>query len=160
MINNDILRRLRYALKMKDLVMVEIFKLMEHNIGVGEILDMLRKEEDERFLECSDHALALFLDGLIIYKRGKREDQVVDPKTHSFTLDNNEIFKKLRIALKLKDDDIVEILKLVKFNVTKSEINALFRKKGHQNFKKCGDQLLRNFLLGLTKRNAEDTKKL
>jgi uncharacterized protein YehS (DUF1456 family) len=62
---------------------------------------------------------------------------------------NNDILKKLRVALKLRDDEIVEILKLVNFNVTRSELSALFRKEDHPNYKDCGDQLLRNFLDGL-----------
>lgn len=62
---------------------------------------------------------------------------------------NNDILKKLRIALKLRDDDIIEILKLVDFKVSKSELGALFRNEDHPNFMLCGDQLLRNFLNGL-----------
>jgi uncharacterized protein YehS (DUF1456 family) len=62
---------------------------------------------------------------------------------------NNDIFKKLRVALKLKDDDIIKILKLVDFKISKSELGAIFRKEDHPNYKECGDQLLRNFLNGL-----------
>ena len=62
---------------------------------------------------------------------------------------NNDIFKKLRVALKLKDDDILGILKLVDFKISKSELGAIFRKDDHPNYKECGDQLLRNFLNGL-----------
>ncbi len=62
---------------------------------------------------------------------------------------NNDILKKLRIALKLKDDDILEILKLVDFDLSKSEVNALFRSEDHANYVECGDQILRNFLNGL-----------
>lgn len=62
---------------------------------------------------------------------------------------NNDILKKLRIALKLRDEDIIEILKLVDFPVSKSELSALFRAEDHPNYKECGDQLLRNFLNGL-----------
>jgi uncharacterized protein YehS (DUF1456 family) len=62
---------------------------------------------------------------------------------------NNDILKKLRVALKLRDEDIVEILMLVDFPVSKSEVNALFRTEDHPNYKECGDQLLRNFLNGL-----------
>jgi uncharacterized protein YehS (DUF1456 family) len=64
-------------------------------------------------------------------------------------LTNNDILKKIRVALELKDEDIIEILKLSDFEVTKSELNALFRKPDHPNYKQCGDQLLRNFLNGL-----------
>ena len=64
-------------------------------------------------------------------------------------LTNNDILKKIRVALELKDDDIVSILKLADFEVSKTELNALFRKPDHPNYKECGDQLLRNFLNGL-----------
>jgi uncharacterized protein YehS (DUF1456 family) len=64
-------------------------------------------------------------------------------------LTNNDILKKLRVALELKDEEIIQILKLVDFDVTKSELSALFRQEGHPNYKPCGDQLLRNFLNGL-----------
>lgn len=62
---------------------------------------------------------------------------------------NNDILKKLRVALHLRDDEIVEILKLVDFSITKSELGAFFRKEDHPNYKNCGDQVLRNFLNGL-----------
>ena len=62
---------------------------------------------------------------------------------------NNDILKKLRVALQLKDDDIVRILALVDFKVTATELGAIFRKEDHPNYKECGDQLLRNFLNGL-----------
>ena len=74
-------------------------------------------------------------------------------------MNNNDIFKKLRIAFNMKDTDIIETLKLVDFHVTKSEINALFRKKDHRNFKKCGDQLLRNFLDGIIAREQKNITK-
>ena len=64
-------------------------------------------------------------------------------------MSNNDIMKKLRVALKLNDQEIVEILKLVDFTITKSELAAIFRNKEHENFKPCGDQILRNFLNGL-----------
>jgi len=62
---------------------------------------------------------------------------------------NNDILKKLRVALSLKNTDIIAILKLVDFNITESELGAIFRTEDHPNFKPCGDQLLRNFLNGL-----------
>lgn len=64
-------------------------------------------------------------------------------------LTNNDILKKIRVALELKDEDIVHILGLSGFKVSKTELNALFRKPDHPNYKECGDQLLRNFLNGL-----------
>ncbi len=64
-------------------------------------------------------------------------------------MDNNDVFKKLRVALHLRDDEIVDILKLVDYEITKTELSAVFRKDDHPNYKPCGDQLLRNFLNGL-----------
>lgn len=64
-------------------------------------------------------------------------------------MDNNDVFKKLRVALHLRDDEIIDILKLVDFKITRSELSAIFRKDDHPNYKPCGDQLLRNFLNGL-----------
>lgn len=64
-------------------------------------------------------------------------------------MNNNDVFKKLRVALKLRDDEIVAILKLVDFKISKSELGAFFRKEDHPNYMECGDQVLRNFLNGL-----------
>ncbi|MCG2461778.1 DUF1456 family protein [Flavobacteriaceae bacterium F89] len=64
-------------------------------------------------------------------------------------MNNNDVFKKLRVALRLRDDEIVDILKLVDFKISKSELGAFFRKEDHPNYMECGDQILRNFLNGL-----------
>lgn len=78
-------------------------------------------------------------------------------------MSNNDIFKKLRVALQLRDDQIIEILKLVDFQISKSELSAFFRKEDHPNYKNCGDQVLRNFLNGLVihlrGNKASDTSK-
>lgn len=66
---------------------------------------------------------------------------------------NNDILWKLRIALKLKDTDIIEILKLADFEITKTELSAFFRREDHPNYRQCGDQILRRFLDGLIIRN-------
>lgn len=75
-------------------------------------------------------------------------------------MSNNDIMKKLRVALSLNSDQIIEICKLVGFTVTKSELGDIFRKDDHPNFKKCGDQILRNFLNGLViyKRGPREEK--
>lgn len=64
-------------------------------------------------------------------------------------MSNNDIMKKLRVAMKFTDDDIIKVLNLANFRITKTEISAIFRKDDHPNFKPCGDQILRNFLNGL-----------
>lgn len=159
MTNNDILRRLRYALNISDSTMIEIFKLSEHEIEPSGLTNLLKKEDEKGYVECSDHVLELFLDGLIFHKRGKMETKPAQEKKPDSPLTNNKILKKLRIALELKEDDMLEILKLGNIDVSKSELSALFRKEGHKNYKECGDQILRNFLKGLTIRYKGKNKK-
>lgn len=74
---------------------------------------------------------------------------------------NNDILKKLRVALKLRNDEIIQILSLVDYKISASELGALFRKEDHPNYKECGDQILRNFLNGLIihLRGPMDTEK-
>jgi uncharacterized protein YehS (DUF1456 family) len=152
MINNDILRRLRYSLNINDLTMIEIFKLAEHTIEQSSLTDLFKREDEEGYIACKDDVLGHFLDGLILHKRGKKEMQPGQVKKPVSPLTNNAILKKLRIALELKEDDMLGILKLADTVISKSELNALFRKQGHRNYKECGDQFLRSFLKGLSVR--------
>lgn len=76
-------------------------------------------------------------------------------------LTNNDILKKLRVALSFRDTDILECLELVEFKISKSELSAIFRNEDHPNYQECGDQILRNFLNGLIIKNRgrrEDPK--
>lgn len=150
MTNNDILRRLRYALNIKDTTLIEIFKLSGYKIGKSDLTGILKKEGEEGCLNCSDNIMELFLDGLIIYKRGKREAIEGNVKKQDMPLTNNSILKKLRIALKFRENDMLGTLKLAGMNISKSELSAFFRKEGQRHYKECGDQILRNFLKGLT----------
>jgi len=77
-------------------------------------------------------------------------------------MDNNDVFKKLRVALQLRNDDIIEIMKLVDFRITATELGAFFRREDHPNYKNCGDQVLRNFLNGLIihKRGVMEKKEM
>lgn len=155
MINNDVLRSIRYTLDLSDAKMAAIIKLAEHEVELSAIASFLKKEDEEGFVECSDELLELFLDGLITSRRGKIEPkQEPEPEKKSGTrLTNNIILKKLRIAFELKEEDLHGILELAGFQVSKPELSALFRKKGHKNYRTCGDQLLRNFLKGLALRH-------
>ncbi len=149
MSNNDLLRRIRYALNIGNASMKGIFLLAGHAVTEAAVLDMMKNEGDEGYVECSDRLLGLFLDGLIIQKRGKRETSPEKPVRSNERLTNNIVLKKMRIALGFTDGDILEMLKLAEFEITKSELSALFRKKGHKNYKVCGDQIVKKFLLGL-----------
>lgn len=150
MTNNDILRRLRYALNLSDSEMVAIFKLSGHKIWPSALLDLLKKEGQAGYVDCRNDLLELFLDGLIIHRRGRRDNQAGPSARAATPLTNNSILKKLRIALDLKEGDMLAILEKANAHVSKAELSALFRRPGHRNYKACGDQFLRNFLQGLT----------
>lgn len=150
MTNNDILRRVRYALNINDPGMIEIFGLADCLMGKTDLANLLKKEDEPGFVECTDKIMENFLNGLICLKRGKIEQRQSQESRPAERLSNNTILKKIRIALELREDDMLEIMGLADVKVSKSELTALFRKKGHKNYKECGDQFLRNFLKGLT----------
>lgn len=152
---NDVLRRLRYALDLDDPRMGEIFELAGQPVEPGDLRGYLKKEEEEGFMVCGPGILRAFLDGLITKNRGPREDRPGPGGAPSAgispgTLNNNQILKKLRIALELQEEDMLGIFQLGEFPLSKAELSALFRKEGHRNYKPCGDQLLKKFLKGLT----------
>jgi uncharacterized protein YehS (DUF1456 family) len=154
MTNNDVLRRLRYILDIKNTTMIDIFKLSDKVFKEDGVIALLKKEEEENYLECTNEDMTAFLDGLIVYKRGPSNKKAeVDP-TH---LTNNMILKKIRIALEIKEEDMLKVLKLGGIVISKYELSALFRKEGHKNYKECGDQILRNFLRGLTEKYRAKT---
>ncbi|MDD1014720.1 DUF1456 family protein [Pseudomonas rubra] len=150
MIHNDALRSLRYLLDVNDAKLTDIIKLSGFDVSTADIASYLKKEEEEGFVRCPDEVIAHFLDGLVIFKRGKDDSR--PPLPIELPVTNNIVMKKLRVAFELKEDDLHAILKAADFPVSKPELSALFRKVGHNNYRPCGDQLLRNFLKGLTLR--------
>jgi len=148
MTNNDVLKRLRYALRIDDRTMLECWFLMDTAVSSAELLAMLRNEEEEGYLNCSDKNLSLFLDGFIISRRGRKEGGAA-PRSVDLNLNNNLILKKLRIAMNYRDDDMIQTMAAAGVQISKSELNALFRNPDHRNFQECGDQFLRNFIKGL-----------
>lgn len=153
--NNDVLRRFRYAMDVKDTTMVKIFQLGKCNVDLAGVRALLAKEDDPGFMVCGDDAMVLFLDGLISYNRGPREgaDPVSPQKPQQ--LNNNLILKKMKIALELQQEDLMKIFSLAGVTVSKGELTALFRKEGHKNYRPCQDQFLRNFLKGLGLRHRQ-----
>ena len=153
MTNNDIFRRIRYIFNFNDSKMVAVFGLANHQVTREQISSWLKKDDDPSYQKCSDTHLAIFLNGLINDKRGKKEGQQPEPETH---LTNNNIFVKLRIALNLKAEDVLDILALADLHISKHELSALFRRPGHKHFRDCKDQILRNFLYGLQLKYRDD----
>lgn len=144
--NNDILRRLRYTFDFQDTDMIAIFAAADHETTRSEISDWLKKDEDPAFMDCDDETLAIFLNGLINTKRGRKDGPLQVPEKR---LNNNIVFRKLRIALDLKAEDILEILESENLKMSKHELSAFFRKVDHKHYRECLDQVLRNFLKGV-----------
>jgi uncharacterized protein YehS (DUF1456 family) len=150
--NNDVLKRLRYALNITDLKVLELFRLVDYDIPKAELESIFKTEDEAGYVECGDDLMEKFLKALVISRRGRREGAAdgKPPAAGRLRLCNNDVLKRIRIALELKDDDIIGIMGLAKVQLSKSELSALFRKPGHPNYRPCGDQFLRNFLVGLT----------
>ncbi len=147
MTNNDYLKSLRYILDVGDSKIVDILKLAGLAVPLDEVRAYLKNEEDEGYIKCSDEVMAHFLDGLIYFKRGKDESK--PPAPFELPINNNIVLKKVKVAFALKEDDMHEALGRAGFKVGRSELSALLRKKGHENYRECGDQFLRNFFKGL-----------
>ena len=146
MTNNDIIRRIRYTFEYNDDKMIEIFGLADYEVTRAQISDWLKKDDDSAFQELLDYQLAIFLNGFINDRRGKKEGAQPEPEK---SINNNIIFRKLKIALNLKDDDILEIFKLVDLRISKHELSSFFRNPKQDKYRPCKDQFLRNFLHGV-----------
>ena len=143
--NNDVMRSIRYALDLPDAAIANMVGLTGYAVDVAAIAPLLKDEADPDSAIFDDTLLAAFLDGLIIHQRGARDTPPAPVKR----LTNNLIFKKIRIAFDLKEDDLHAILKLAEFEISKPELSAIFRNPDNKNYRQCGDQLLRYFLKGL-----------
>ena len=152
MLNNDILRSIRYMLDLADNKVVEIIQLADPGLPIDTpaVHALLKKEDEDGFVACSDRVLAHFLDGLVFHYRGR--DDSLPPRPVEIRITNNVVLKKLRVAFQFTDVDMHQAFADAGFPVSKPELSALFRQPGHKNFRLCGDQLLRNFLKGLTLR--------
>ena len=146
MTNNDILRRIRYVFDFNDDTMIKIFALADSKVTREQISSWLKKDDDPDYKACTDTELATFLNGLINFKRGKKDGPQPVPEKK---LNNNIIFRKLKIALNLKEEDTLALLKLADLTISKHELSAFFRKEGHKHYRVCKDQILRNFLKGM-----------
>lgn len=154
MVNNDVLRRIRFIFDFSDSKMIALFGLAGLQVTREQISDWLKKDDDPAYQECSDQQLAIFLNGLINDKRGTKEGHQPEPEQR---LNNNIIFRKLKIALNLQAEDILEIMALVEVQISKHELSAFFRRPGHKHHRVCNDQILRNFLKGIQLKYRTDT---
>lgn len=168
--NNDTLIRIRYAFDIKDRDMIKIFKFGGLVYTSEEIKKLLTKSKDGFFHEdvtdeeidaleenipCTNEILERFLNGFIIFKRGKQELKPGMKPQPEITIEsgksvNNVILKKIKIALGLTGDEVIDLFKKVDVTVGKSELGGLLRKEGHKHYRYCGDNYARKFLKALS----------
>ena len=148
--NNDVLRRLRYALNLSDGDLVQLFADGGITARPEQIWAWMGREGEPGTLELTEDTLEALLDALVLQRRGPPPPHARPPPTEPLT--NNAILKKLRVALKLRDGDMLELFALGGHPLSKSELGGLFRQRGHQHYRDCGNQLLRAFLAGLSKK--------
>ncbi len=148
--NNDVIRSLRHVLDLNEATIVDIFKLAQHKVDPATVSGYLKESDEAGFNACNDNYLTLFLDGLITYRRGPSSINPLPAKGIFPPLTNNSIFKKIRIAFDLKEEDLLELMSLADYEVSKNELSAIFRKPGHKHYRECSDDFLMGFLVGLT----------
>lgn len=151
------LRRLRYTFNFNDKQMIALFASSGLQVSREQVSQWLKKDDDANFVNCMDSQLAYFLNGFINEKRGKKEgpNPVAEKR-----LSNNVILTKLKIALNLKAEELIELLETVGFRLNKPELSAFSRKTDHKHYRECKDQVLRNLLQAIDKRyHVERTSK-
>lgn len=144
--NNDIIRSIRYTLDLGDSKMIAIFKLADYHITREQVCNWLKKDDDPTWQNCADTELAIFLNGLITDRRGKKEGPPVEIEKR---INNNIVLRKLKIAFNLTGDQMLKIIELAGLRMSQHELSALFRRPDHKHYRPCKDQILRNFLKGL-----------
>ena len=147
--NNDVLRRLRYTFNYNDKQMIALFLSAGITVTREQVSQWLKKDNDTDFVSCLDVELAAFLNGFINEKRGKKEGAQALPEKR---LTNNIVLTKLKIALNLKAEALIDLLNSVDFRLNKPELSAFSRKTDHKHYRECKDQVLRNLLQAIDKK--------
>ncbi|WP_394144443.1 YehS family protein [Vibrio atypicus] len=155
MTNNEILRRIQHSLNLKNTQIIKAFEQADTTVAPNQVNDWLKADSDKSVTKMKDKELALFLNGFINLKRGKKEGEQPKPEQ---SLTNNMIFMKLRIALNMKAEDVLDVLEVVDVSLSKYEIGAYFRKPNNKNYKVCEDTLLCEFLNGVQFTHRPDSE--
>lgn len=147
---NDYTRRIRYALKIDDAEAVRLIKLGGDSATLQDVEAWRKKEGDDDYLACPEPMLLAFLNGLVTDKRGPAPVSPYRKPKSAERFDNNTVMKQLRIALSLKTDDVYEAIQSGGGRLGKTEVSAFFRNSDARNYRRCGDQVMRWFLAGIT----------
>lgn len=149
MSHNDTLRSIRYILNVTDAKLAEIFVLGGANEASPAVVSaMLTPEDAPGHVPCTELLMAHFLNGLVVFKRGK--DETRPPQPVEIPVTNNVVLKRLRVAFELRDEALIALLAKTGFQVSKTELSAFFRRPDHRNYRTCGDQFLRNLLKAMS----------
>ena len=149
MTNNDVLRRLRYTLSLSDDAAGQLFALGGQLATAEEVDLWTRPDDDPARVEMTDYALATFLNGLIVERRGQRPDK---PLVAERELTNNGILRKLKIAFDWRTQDVQALVALAGKSIGQAEVTAFFRRPGTRQYRVMQDQYLRWVLTGLQRR--------
>jgi uncharacterized protein YehS (DUF1456 family) len=144
--NNEIIRRLRFVLKVGDDVLKKSYVLGGCSLPSSDIEAFFVAENAKAYRDCPDENFIQFLDGLIVHLRGPSPNGLPEP----VAINNNVILKKVRIALTLEARDLDNIIMLADEEMSAHEISALFRKPNNKHFVVCSDELLEKFFSGLS----------
>lgn len=126
--------------------MIALFKSHDREVSIEQLHAWFREEDNPAYCTLEDRDFSIFLNALIDDKRGKKEGHKPPVEQR---LSNNNILVKLKIALNLKAQDMLDILEMADLSISKHELSAFFRKPNHKHFRQCKDQVMRNFLMGL-----------
>ncbi|MDR3190304.1 MAG: DUF1456 family protein [Lactobacillaceae bacterium] len=161
--NNDILIRLRFALKISNENLVKIFAFGGLQVTEKQLDLIFTKQapETKRDEHLSMHDLEAFMNGLIISQRGVKKDTAGQPLPSTFDMTseatiNNVVIKKLKIAMSYTSDDLLSFLASAKIEISPNELSAVLRNPSHRNYKPAGDRYLRNILKGMAMQYRPD----
>lgn len=143
---SDCLRRVRYILDLDDKEVIAVFEQAEQKVTRAQVIAWMKKDDEPEFKEISDVMFATFLNGLINQRRGRKDGPQPKPEQ---SMNNNLVFRKLKIAFNLQAEEILRLLSLADLDISKHELSAFFRRPDHKHYRDCKDQILRNFLTGL-----------
>ncbi|MBN2260623.1 MAG: DUF1456 family protein [Clostridiales bacterium] len=160
--NNELLLRIKNALDIKLEEMVDIFNFGDKPFTEFEIRKLIGESEEDNLdsgegdfqMKCTNGILEAFLNGLIIFKRGRKETKSDQPEKQVLAIEttksvNNILLKKMKIALSLSSQDMLDIFESVGDPITKGELSDMFRKEGHKHYRKCNNEHVMNFLDGI-----------
>ena len=149
---NDCLQKVCAILDLDEHIIVTILDLVGQNVTASQTSSWLKNVGEPGYEACTDQMFLAFLDGLIIHQRGNQDGS---PPRQEERLNNNIVFRKLKIAFNLQAEEILSILSLADVNISKHELSAFFRRPDHKRYRDCEGQILQGFLQGLQIRDPD-----